>query len=434
MEVIHPLYACAWLGAGWLIGRLSGGWTTLPRRRVVDGVAALLVLAPLAVVLVGGSAVFRPSEPFLLAIHQEFIREFASFASVLGNGFSPGRWVETFGAALVALLFAWVAFRRAGGNRGSLALRLVLVLLPAAVAQLEALAQIRWTGLSVSLWTLAAVVAAAEYYRLPVPISRESWLPRLALGLALIVTLWFPAQTLLSLGQRDGREAVLPKAFVPALLLRDIAHRLNRAGTPGVPVVLSDPTSSTELHYFGGVRVLGTLYWENAAGLWRTAELLAESDPDRLRAALIETGVTHLVLPSWDVFFDVEVYGELLRHGGQTVAETPPFMERVLEGMERPGWLRPIHYPIPPAFNVDGLRVAIFAVEPTADNFAGHRHWAIWLMQNQRWAEAMQELQAALALRPGDSEIMGWLRSLEARQAPQRLPGMDKEERRIPGN
>jgi hypothetical protein len=150
----------------------------------------------------------------------------------------------------------------------------------------------------------------------------------------------------------------LPRTLVPSILLRDIAHRLVEANPRRTPAVLSDPTSSTELAYYGGLRTIGTLYWENIDGLKRAATIFSASSEHEAHSRLLHAGITHIVLPSWDDFSDLSTYRRLLG------ASDTSYLERVLAGKAKPPWLREYPYPIPESFGIPEERVRVFEVLP----------------------------------------------------------------------
>jgi hypothetical protein len=129
-----------------------------------------------------------------------------------------------------------------------------------------------------------------------------------------------------------------------ALLHRQMARTiLDSAG--GKPVVLlSSPNSSCVLAAMGGFRTIGTLYWENVAGLKAGAEgLNAQSDPEA-RAFMEKHGVTHISLMNWENF--IEPYFNIL-HPVPTagVSVQNSFGKAALGDQRIPAWVRPLIFP-----------------------------------------------------------------------------------------
>jgi hypothetical protein len=287
--------------------------------------------------------------------------------------------------------------------------------LTAAIAQAEALWQVRWAGLATVLWIVVLVVClgslvgpAAE--ALPSRRARRMLAALFLPGFVPVALVTLVAWLALSV----GGEPHYPKSYAPSLLLRDIAHRLIRAQPDRVPVVLADPTSSTDLAFYGGLPVIGTLYWENNEGLRRAARIFAATDADELCRGLAGAGIGFVVLPTWDGFADLTDYSPLLRAGGETIAAGPPYLTEVIAGRARPDWLRPVHYPIPSAFGLEGSAVHIYEFVPEQTPFGAHRARGIYEFERGDYTAAVREFEAALALQ-NDREIGGWLPALRQR-------------------
>ncbi len=426
LEVNHPLFASAWLGGGWILALFSAwsarrrglsvaSWPPLHRGlaclAAASALAVLAIIAPLLLLRMSGSSVFAVSDPFLLRLHGDYIREFAP-AWIAHAG--PGWWVKLFDLvwwpALAAVLL--ILLSRCRSLPCSAGPSLAVPVMAAAVAQAEALWQVRWTGLAMSLWIVLIVVALG----LLLGPARAAWPGRR--GRQVLVAMFLlgllPAVFATGgawLALHDGGSPRYPKSFVPSLLLRDISHRLIRANPHRVPIVLSDPTSSTELAFYGGVPVIGTLYWENNEGLQRAARIFSARDAEELRRALAAAGIGYIVLPTWDAFADLTAYGRLLRAGGEDPGPGRPFLGEVLAGRARPDWLRPVHYPIPPAFGLAGEGVPIFEFVPHQTPFEALRARGIYEFERGDYTAAIREFEAALALQP-DQEIRSWLPAL----------------------
>jgi hypothetical protein len=434
LEVNHPLYALAWLGGGWILALLSA-WSAgrkdltvqlrvpWPRGAVFTAGSVALALsavaAPLLVLRLAGASVFAVSDPFLLRLHGDYIREFApAWTAHAGPGW-PGKlfdlaWWPALGAVLVSLL---------GRRRRSLPAfvgpALAVPVTAVAVAQAEALWQVRWTGLASGLWIVLVAVASGLLFGpgRPAMPGRRGWQALAGLFfLGLVPAIFSTGGAWFAL--RDGESPRYPKSFVPSLLLRDISHRIIRARPGRVPVVLSDPTSSTDLAFYGGIPVIGTLYWENNEGLKRAARIFSARNETELRRGLAGAGIGFIVLPTWDAFADLTAYSPLLRAGGEdVVGPGRPFLAGVIDGQARPDWLRPVHYPIPSAFGLAGEQVHIFEFVPDQTPFAARRARGLYEFERGDYAAAVKEFEAALALQ-SDDEIRSWLPALRQRVRP----------------
>jgi len=432
LEVNHPLYAVAWMGGGWL---LANACAWLARRRgctvalwppmrwswisrgFLSGAALVSVAAPLVAVSVAGPLVFTVSDPFLLRLHTGYIREFAPLWTAIAAPDWPFKllifaWWPALAGSLLVLFF----IRRASFPPLVLP-PLAVAAAAAVVAQSEALWQVRWAGLATALWIVVLVVCLGFLAGLAAPAlpSRRArhtlavlFLPGLAPVALVIVAAW--------LALSFGGQPEYPKSYAPSLLLRDIAHRLIRAKPDHVPVVLSDPSSSTEIAFYGNVPVVGTLYWENREGLRRAAHIFSAGAAGDLRGRLSAEGVGFVVLPTWDGFSNLTAYAPLLHAGGEKISDGPPYLAEVIAGRARPDWLRPVHYPIPPAFGLEGEAVHIFEFVPDETPFGAFRARGLYEFERGDYAAAVREFEAALALQD-DREIASWLPALRQRAA-----------------
>jgi len=432
LEVNHPLYALAWLGGGWL---LASACAWLARRRgcavalwppmrwswvsrgVLLAAAVGLVSAPLVAVGLAGPLVFTVSDPFLLRLHTAYISEFAPLWIAIAAPDWPIKvlvfaWWPVLAAGLLVLFF-----RRRAFFSPLVLPPLVLATAAAAIAQAEALWQVRWSGLATVLWIVVLVVCLGSLVgpaaaALPSRRARRMLAALFLPGFVPVALVTLVAWLALSV----GGEPQYPKSYAPSLLLRDIAHRLIRAQPDRVPVVLADPTSSTDLAFYGGLPVIGTLYWENNEGLRRAARILAATDADELRRGLAGAGIGFVVLPTWDGFADLTDYSPLLRAGGEKIAAGPPYLTEVIAGRARPDWLRPVHYPIPSAFGLEASAVHIYEFVPEQTPFGAHRARGLYEFERGEYAAAVREFEAALALQD-DHEVAGWLPVLRQRAA-----------------
>lgn len=358
LEVNHPLYALAWLGAGDLLAR-AATWVRTQKTPNIwpDACYVLASLAALALPLVmivwRSDLVFWVSDNFLFGLHNAYISEFQSFA----------RSVQSFVVwRIVWEIFAWPIFALTAGLylllKDLMAPRwkasFLVSLPPAAVLLILAMVQIRWLNLAIALWLACSLFAVVGYVA---KVGRPSRMAILWFALAFVPSVAiFPFARLAS-APSSGE---LAKEWTQTILLRDIAHRLVQSSPRSLPIVLSGPTSSTDLTYYAGLKTVGTLYWENLKGLRMAGAMFAAPDDATLHALIIQTGVTHIVVASWDDFG--RGYTRLL--SADPEHPTDGFLAQIVDGTQTtPPWLERLEYPIPPAFGIDGEWVAIFRVK-----------------------------------------------------------------------
>ena len=226
----------------------------------------------------------------------------------------------------------------------------------AAAIQILAWLQIRWSGMAICLWAICILVVFVIYFRRQFTAS-VPWGVRVFLSCwAIASLLYFPLSVAQCALAPENSSTQLPRSLVPTILLRDVAHRLAEANPQRLPVVLSDPTSSTELTYYAGIRTVGTLYWENMQGLKRAADIFSSPTEKELREKLHQAGATHIIFPSWDDFSDLSTYTRLLNR------KDIPYFQQILDGTATPSWIREYPYPVPPAFGVPDEKIRVFEI------------------------------------------------------------------------
>lgn len=357
LEVNHPLYALAWVAAGDLLYRYARG-RDAARASAAD--IALIALLP-AFILVGARDTFHILDPFLWMLHDDYIMEFQSLLQQ-PDWWNPWQLLQGGTSVLPLLLLGSIALTRWSARTLPAAARglLTLTAVPAALLLVLSLFQVRWLGIGCALW-LAFLVTAASVARQHAAELQLTRARRIAVvALLCIVLVPFPVFTAL-FPWRQGYPAPHDLYQVVA---RDVAHTLrNRTGDRPV-TVLSSPTGTTWLMYFGGFHGIGTLYWENLEGLKAAAALYAAPTDDAARALLAQRGVTHVVLFSWDTF--APEYSRLARgqrrRDGNGPDPAPAFAARLLAGAV-PSWLARIDYDVPGVSVLAGARVHIFEVD-----------------------------------------------------------------------
>ena len=121
-------------------------------------------------------------------------------------------------------------------------------------------------------------------------------------------------------------------------LSRDIAGALRDSQTEGEIVLLSSPNSSAAIGYYGRIKTLGTLYWENSNGLKSAAKILG-ADTEADAATLIRAhGVTHIAIVSEENF--IAQYYRLLHPGAAEEEVRKCFGLRLMLDKTVPQWLQ----------------------------------------------------------------------------------------------
>jgi hypothetical protein len=356
LEVNHPLHALAWFAGGDLLARLA----TRTDRFAMALDAAAIGLVPLLAITSPAAWAIR-SGTLVAAIHDVSIIEFRSvFAR-----WHDWTWTErAVGLSLLPAVLvvpsAWVAAAHTVPR--PLRALVVVSLVPASIVTALGVWQTRWLGNACGLW-LVMLVALLTALRLGLPIPAASRARRaLVAAVIVLAVLPFPVYAA-GVWSRIGLLQPARPTDVKQLVTRDVAHMLRARLGAARGRVVSTPTTSTWLAYFGDVRSLGTLYWDNASGLVATAEILGAPPPyDVARAAVHTLGVTHVALFSWE---DPLLYERAQTLGGvRTARRADETLVRALLAGRAPPWLRRIPYALPALPTLENAWVAVFEVLP----------------------------------------------------------------------
>lgn len=368
LQVVHPLYAVAWLGLGELIGtatRPPGASSSAARTgaivRAVLGAAAVAALVFACGRIEGGVFASDVAASGRLTALAGSPAGSDTLAWLVHDGLDA-RALATLAPLAGLLLAAGVLLaRRAHAETVAL---LLVGLLPALVACGFAWFQLRWwnacDGLVAAL--LVAAISAATGLR---------W-ARLATVVALSLAA-IPGIGALRPATGAARETV-DAADVIAFLERDLAHWLASRQSGGAPaVVLAPPNVTVSLYFHGGLAGLGTPYWENRAGFNAAVRLAGASSPDEARLIAQSRNVRYLVLPSWDDYLD-----EYARLGANQPEHT---LVALLHRWLPPRWLRPVPYRAPEIPGFDPQSVVVFEVVDTQENATALSHLAEYFIE-----------------------------------------------------
>lgn len=416
LEVNHPLYGLSWLGGTAILAAASHSLhnrsvpISTPRHIFALLAGAALAMLPLVLIWLGGSKFFLVSDPFLLALHKQYITEFRSLTDVIAategrwDWFRSYPWILACGATAL-----YLQMRGMISPAGQV--RLVTMLPPVILMQALTIWQVRWGSVAWALWALWSLVLVADLTRATDPRSgRCLWLLTGFLWLSMFLSLghWTLVR---ALEEATCLDHPLRAEVSSALIHRDVAFRIASSSPGRVPVVLAGPTASTEVSYHAGCRTLGTLYWENTEGLKKAARVFAAANPAQARSLMEEAGVTHLVLPGWSDFS--EAYANLLAQSGETETTGTPFFRDLLEKDEVPDWLRPLAYPIPTDAGLDAKSVRVFVLVTGQTPAEANYHRGLYYEESGLLDKAVEAYRRAAGLDPGDtraSEALGRLR------------------------
>ncbi len=346
LEVNHPLYALSLFAFGEALvlltqsRRVGGSFPFLTL-----GLWALGFLAPILAIVLAKQLVFLPGDPFLYALHEKHIKEFKPLLGWIASQ----HWIEqtiTVSPALLAPLLGLLILSK-GAINGSHRASLALALGAATPMLVLAVGQLRWYNTSVLLCVPLIVLLVHLHARespLPISLSRFA---RLAL-LVLLLTFCFqlPLRTAVLVIQQKGNLVPPPdESELSMIYARDIAHRLRAMSGKMPATVLSGPTATTWLAYYGGLRGLGTLYWENIDGLKAASTMFAISTEEDFIQAAKARQVDFVVYFSMDMF--VSEYDNLSKEIRKPEdMESAPFITQLASGTAPP-WISAIPLPAP---------------------------------------------------------------------------------------
>lgn len=302
LETNHPLYALCWLGTAESL-RTIALWRTRGRLAGSAGVSAALgfgaaILLPLLIVF-GPVAWFLPRTAIMLRLHAHHIIEFRTLFSYAGAQW-PQTFLLSFGVAVPATIWTLLLLRR---HQLPTARQLVLIPL-CAVATIFTLLyfwQIRWEPFALAAGLLLAGFLLADSRGLAAVFpARSVWrhLPALMLGLFALQLAYGTFRLIAPLRQLLRVEK-LDELWLKALLQRNLMLQL-KAQFPDTPLRLVLPAEmATAAYYFGVGSSLGSLYWENPAGLVAAGDFFGDPLPgERARQIAVERGLTHVLMNS----------------------------------------------------------------------------------------------------------------------------------------
>ncbi len=351
LEVNHPLFGLAWLGAGELLAQLAR-WRSDPKRgwsvRLNLGCAiSILAIAalPVAMKWSGARALLRGD---LYASRLDFLPNGIVAENLAGwlrrDGVSPALAATLLPLSLLAFAL-WLALRKTTPRDVRRAIALALG--PSAITLALACRQLAWwSACDAALIALLAVSVPA--FTAVVVSRRARWT-----GAGLTALIVAPGVFQLLPPPATGNIA-FTRFEILGLIERGLAHWLTDRAGPGGATVLAPPDQTTPLSFHGGLRGVGTTNWENHDGLDATVRIVTATTPEIARTLIDERGISYLVLPTWDRDLDAFARWSLKNPEDSFVA--------ALHHWALPTWLQPVPYPLPVVAGFEDQSVVVLEV------------------------------------------------------------------------
>jgi len=359
LEVNHPLYSFALVGAGEILATFasvrSGRRNENLKRQLVSVVlAACAVLAPLLVVPADPAA-FVLHDKFLYALHKDYIHEFKTLRAWVALQHHEALLVALSPLPLLALPVVRLLRTPVPPSWKS---AILITASTAAGLTVLALFQVRWLNTAVSLWLGPLAVVAACLATQAGHVRLARWEKAVCLLFVLFFSLQMPQRIVRDLIEHRGKKPVPTSEDMAVVFARDAAYRIRALGGREPVTVASGPTTTTWLMYFGGLKGLGTLYWENVDGLKTAANLYAATDEADAKKILVDHHVAFVAILSTEPF--TSEYARLLQ--GQPPGPPPmdTFAWGLASGSKVPPWARFI--PVPSPAEIDPSWAAIYDV------------------------------------------------------------------------
>ncbi len=357
LSYIHPLYGLAWLGAGellvqacvWLQNRT---FRRSPKNLILVSLSIAVVVAVPALLLKRhGTNVFildSMGSHLTRAAGGIVAPNLAAWIAIQG----PSIWLLLTLAPLGLLLPAfWVLTNRqsAGHTRAAVAITLGPVLVALAIACIKLS---WWQTLDALLLVALAAAAPGILSKQVAAKARIGWI-------SVTLALMAPGIIYVLAWDRPNKGAALNQTEIQDLIIRDLAGWIAQHSAPGTVNVLSPPSASTALCYYGAFRGIGSLGEENKDGIVAAIRIMSTRSVQEVKEVVNRRKITHLVLLSWDTFFD-----DCARAAAGQIEGT--FRDR-LKFTTLPLWLRPLAYPPPSIPGFEDQSVTVFEVVEEQD-------------------------------------------------------------------
>jgi hypothetical protein len=224
---------------------------------------------------------------------------------------------------LAPVLWQLVRRKTGGAQRRTLAIALGPVLVALVLAWL----QLRWWIMLDGLLLALLVVAAGSVDGATGPRwARWCWT-----GFAAVVFVLGLSQLLPTTGAAKNN---LTPLEMEGLVERNLAHWLATHADAGGVVIFAPPFRTTGLCYHGGFRGVGTFSRENREGFVTAMRIASATAPEEAQALIQRSGVTHIIIPSWDHYLD--------EYAAMGTDRPQDSLMAALHRWGLPAWLQPV--------------------------------------------------------------------------------------------
>ncbi len=413
LEVNHPLYALAWLGGGEILSRLTNWavqgippWQGKSGIPILGGAICVVILLP-CLIFFFPERFFWVYDQFLWSFHKDYIHEFKTFAAWLTGRMST--WNQAFHILVnfCAFPLLWITvirllFLRELGKswKGTL----TLIVLPAMLLTALGMMQVRWLGIANSLWIstipicLGCIFKAMSAHRFSIV--------EIVTGIvfACFVFLAFPIATVNIVIRGIGKPVEIGPEEAFGIYIRDMSFALRRANPDRNLVVVSGPTTTTYMMFYGGMRGIGTLYWENVPGLKATAEIYAARTSNEALELCKRHKVSHVAIFKSDAF--AFQYTRLLRKLPLGAEPKDAFIPSMISMTTTPPWIKPIHFS--PPSQLAGEWLVLLEIKP--DQTVAEAYVALSEFTEARGDRAAAIANAQMAAQTDPHSNEAWMR------------------------
>jgi len=358
LEVNHPLYALAWLCGGELLCRFAQ-WRATGKAGGAQafGVVVLCVIGLLALptlIKLAPDRFFAVSDSFLWQLHRDHINEFKSiFRRVNDTSLEALIVILSIVPLVTVFMLRFLWLKEIGKSWKAM---LAITLAPALVLTILGLFQVRWLAIADALWIaalptwVACAVAVGSVRRFPL------WQRAVVAIFFLLLLIQYPQNVVSSALDRIGKKPGIGPNEAYMMVVRDLAFFMRREAGDKEIVLLSGPTTTTWMMFFGGMKGIGTLYWENTEGLKSAAQLYAARSADEALELARKNRVTHIAIFSLDAFSSQ--YIRLIRGLPPGSEPTDAFAQSLLYSLAMPQWLTPMQYALPAQLKNEWIALA----------------------------------------------------------------------------